>query len=80
MCLICNYRAVLLTHPESMAYQLTVTCSKSTMETLESCEKCLKLTIKTTERCHWHRSGVFIFIFGHISHLFIVFLFLTLNK
>ena len=28
---------------------------------------------------HWRRSGVFIVNFEHISHLFLVFLLLTLN-
>ena len=32
------------------------------------CEICLKLTIKTRERRHWHRSGVLIVNFEHISH------------
>ena len=31
---------------------------------------CSKLIIKTPERCHWRRSGVFIVNFEHISHLF----------
>ena len=39
-----------------------------------------KLTIKTPERHHWRRSGFFIVHFEHISHLFQVFLLLTLNK
>ena len=43
------------------------------------CEICLKLTIMTTERRHWCRSGVFIVNFEHISHLVLVFLLLTLN-
>ena len=30
----------------------------------------LKLTIKTPERRHWRLSGVFIFNFEHILHLF----------
>ena len=30
------------------------------------CEICSKLTIKTPERCHWHRSGVFIVNFEYI--------------
>ena len=38
----------------------------------KSCEICSKLTIKTF--------GVVIGNFGHISHLFLVFLLLTLNK
>ena len=40
---------------------------------------CSKLTIKTTERRRWRRSGVFIINFEHISHLGLVFLLLTLN-
>ena len=44
------------------------------------CEICSKLTIKTPERHHWHRSGVFIVYFDHISHLALVFLLLTLNR
>ena len=43
------------------------------------CEICSKLTIKTPERRHWRRSGVFIVNFEHISHLVLVFLLLTLN-
>ena len=44
------------------------------------CEICSKLTMKTPERRHWLRSGGFIVDFGHISHLFLIFLLLTLNK
>ena len=33
--------------------------------------------IRTTS---WHRSGVFIVNFDHISHVFLVFLLLTLNR
>ena len=40
----------------------------------------LKLIIKTPERRHWSHSGVFIVNFKNISHLFLVFLILTLNK
>ena len=43
------------------------------------CEICSKLTIKTAERRHWRRSGVFIANFEHILHLVLVFLLLTLN-
>ena len=39
-----------------------------------------KLTIKTPERRHWRRVGVFIVNNEHISHLFLVFLLLTLNN
>ena len=44
------------------------------------CEICSKLTIKTPERRHWRRSGVFIVNFEHISHLVLVFLLLTLSR
>ena len=37
-----------------------------------------KLTIKTPERGHWRRSGVFIFNFEYIPHLVLMFLLLTL--
>ena len=39
------------------------------------CEIRSKLTIKTTERRQWRRSGVFIVNFEHISHLVLVVLF-----
>ena len=39
-----------------------------------------KLTIKTLERRHGRRSGVFIINFEPISHFLLVFLWLTLNK
>ena len=39
-----------------------------------------KSTIKTPERRRWRRSSVFIVNFEHISHLFLVFILLTLNK
>ena len=41
------------------------------------CEICSKLTIKTQEQS---RSGVFMVNFEHISHLFLVFLLMTLNN
>ena len=44
--------------------------------TRKRCETCSKLTIKTPQ---W-RSSVFVVDFEHISHLFLVFLLLTLNK
>ena len=50
----------------------------NTRNTRTRCEICSKLTIKTPER-RWHRSGVFIVNFEHISHLVLVFLLLTLN-
>ena len=67
--------------------QLIFTCLKSTIETLEICSKltlktlerreiCSKLTLKTPER----RPSVFVVNFKHSSHLFLVFLLLTLNK
>ena len=44
------------------------------------CEICSKLTIKTTERRHWRRSGVFIVNSEHIPHHVLVFLLLTLSR
>ena len=44
------------------------------------CEICSKLTMKTPERRHWQRSGVFIVNVEAISHLFLVFLLLSLSK
>ena len=44
------------------------------------CEVSWKLTIKTPERRHWPRSGVFIVNFEHISHLPLIFLLLTLSR
>ena len=47
----------------------------STEKTVEKMfEICSKLIIKTSERRHWRRSGVFIVNFEHISH-FLVFVF-----
>ena len=43
------------------------------------CEICAKLTIKTLEQPQLQRSGVFIINFEHIAHLFLAFVFLTLN-
>ena len=48
--------------------------------TRNRCEISSKLTIKTPERRRRRRSGVFIVNFEHISHIFLVFLLLTLNK
>ena len=47
--------------------------------TRKRCETCSKFTIKTTETRQWHRFGIFIFNFEHVSHLFLVFLLLTLT-
>ena len=47
--------------------------------TRTKCEICSKLTIKTPERRHWRRFGVFIVNFEHISHLPQLFPLLTLN-
>ena len=44
------------------------------------CEICSKLAIKTPERCHLHRSGVFIVNFEHISYFVLVLLLLTLTR
>ena len=48
--------------------------------TRKRCEICSKLTMKTLERRQRCCSGVFIVNFEHISHLFLLFLLVTLNK
>ena len=48
--------------------------------TRKRCEICSKFTIKTPERRHRRRSGVFVVNFEHISCLFLLLLLLTLNK
>ena len=47
--------------------------------TRTKCEICSKLGIKTPQRRHWRRSGVFV-NFEHILHLDLVFLVLTLRR
>ena len=59
-------------------YPQTITCPNPTIETLEKCQICSKLTIKTSKRRHWRRFGVFIVNFEHISQLFLVLLLQTL--
>ena len=49
--------------------QLAFICSKLTIETLE----------QGTMTSQWPRSGIFLVKFQYISHLVLVFLFLTLN-
>ena len=41
---------------------------------------CSKLTLKTLERRHLHRSGVFVVNFEHFSLFVLVFLLLTLSR
>ena len=57
--------------------QPTFTCSKLTTETLEKGVKYVKFNNKDIRT---RRSGVFIVNFGHISHLVLVFLLLTLSR
>ena len=59
--------------------QPAFTCSKLIIETLGQGVKYVQSTIRTPERCHWCRSGVFIVNFEHISHLVLVLLLLTLK-
>ena len=64
---------------EVRPHQLPFTCSKSTIKHYKKCGRCSKSTIKTTDRRHWHRSGVYIVNFEYF-HLFLVFLLWNLNK
>ena len=64
-----------------VSWVLAFTCWKSTIRnTRKPCRICSKLTIKTPERGHWRCSVVLIVNFEHDSHIFLVFLLLTLNK
>ena len=56
-----------LLHFWDILTQPAFACSKPTMETPE---KCVKITRKTAEWCQWLRSGVFIVNFKQISHNF----------
>ena len=53
---------------------------KTFKRNLEVIQLCSQLTVKTPERLHWRRSGVFIANCEHISYLFPVFLWMTLKK
>ena len=58
---------------------LTGACSKLAIETLEKGVKYIQ-AIKTPELHQWRPSGTFIVNVEQISHFFIVFQLLTLNK
>ena len=51
-------------------YQLTLTCLSRNRNTVKRCEIRSKLKIKSPERRHWRRSGVFIVNFEHFSRFF----------
>ena len=57
-------------------YQLKV----NNRNTKTRCEICSKLKIKIQERRHWHRSGVFIVNFEHISQLPLVLLLINFSS
>ena len=74
---------------QSLEYKLNETFQNETFRDNFMCkvnsrnmkhEICSELTIKTPERRHWGRSGVFIVNFEHVSHLVLVFLLLTLSR
>ena len=46
----------------------------------KECEICSELKIKPPEKHNYHRSGIFVVNFEHISQLFLVFLLLSLNR
>ena len=48
--------------------------------TRTKCEICSNLKMKTSELRQWRRFGVFVVNFEHISHLVLVFSFLTLDS
>ena len=75
-----NLAVTIFQHDAQKGFQLTFTCSKSTLETLEKSEICSMLTIITPEWRHWRRSGALIVNFEQISYFFLEFLLLTFNK
>ena len=60
--------------------QLNYMFNVSSRNTRTRCEIFSKLTVKSPGRRHWRPSGVFIVYFGHISHLFLVFVLSTLTR
>ena len=63
-------------HVDTMPYMFKV----NNGNTRTRCEICSKLTIITSERRQWHRSGVFIVNFEHTLLRVQVFLLLTLSR
>ena len=63
---------------KTKTYPANIYLFKVKIETIEKkCEICSKLKLKAQE---WRRSGVFIVNFEYISHFFLVFLLMTLNR
>ena len=69
---ICNY----LIFPERFIIYLFKVNDRNT---IRRCEICSKLTIKILDWHQWHRSGVFIVDFEHISHVFHFFIVSIVN-
>ena len=64
-----------------MKYTACIYLFKGTdVNTRTLCEICSQLRIKTPERRHWRRSGVFIVKFEHVSPIFLMFILLILNN
>ena len=76
-----TYYTLILLFFLSCGYFTQQTCWKSTTEVLEKSVKYVQSQQKKTpERRHWCCSGVFIARLIHISHIFLVFSLLTLNR
>ena len=63
-------------HIQAGSYMFKIT----NRNTRKRCQICSRLTIKTSDRRQWRRSGVFVVNFEHISHLVLEFLLLTLSR
>ena len=70
-----NLIVFLMYHKQQLANIYLIKLNNRTIR--KKCEVCSKLTIQTPEQS---RSGVIIVNLEHISHLFLVFLLLILNK
>ena len=73
VCIVHNFGACIINFYHIRLFKVNIG-----RNTRKRCEICSKLT-KTLERLHWRYSAAFV-IFEHISHLFLLFLLLTLNK
>ena len=62
-----------------LASQLSIPCSKLTKEILEQCVKYVQRQQQKHQN-DWCRSCVFIVNFEHVSHIVLVFQFLTLSR
>ena len=74
---ILEYQLAYADNNERLSMSVSYMFKVNNRNTRTRCKICSKLTIKKPE---WRRCGVFIVNFGHILHLVLVFLLLTLSR